>query len=403
MFRRSFIRLAAVGNGTPEVTPWSVTVEDTSAPMKYDKVAKQFGSEPIENIIKRYESVVGEGKLHRFIKRDVAFTHRGFNDILDEVEKGRKFYLYTGRGPSNASMHLGHAIPFLLTKQLQDTFDVPLVVQMTDDEKFLFRDLDLDKLHDMTRENIKDIMAFGFDMKKTFIFNNLSYMDKLYRNTLRIQRQLTFNKVSATFGFDGLCNIGRIAFPAIQAAPCISSSFPIVLPVKSKLKCLIPCAIDQDPFFLLTRDVCPKLKSPKPSLLMTKFLPPLSGVGGKMSSSAGEGTQILLTDSRKEVAKKMKRAFSGGAATLEDFRRNGGNPDVDVAFQYLRHFLEDDEELATLEKEYRSGNEKFHSGVMKARAAEVISDFLDQHQEKRSKITDSDVDEIMKERSIWFP
>eukprot|EP01060_Flectonema_neradi_P001933 TRINITY_DN11187_c0_g1_i1.p1 TRINITY_DN11187_c0_g1~~TRINITY_DN11187_c0_g1_i1.p1 ORF type:complete len:402 (+),score=47.64 TRINITY_DN11187_c0_g1_i1:79-1284(+) len=401
MLRRT-VRLLT--DGAPSVTPWSVTVEDTSAPMKYDKVAKQFGSEPMTgDILERYEKIMGTGSLHRFIKRDIAFTHRGLGDILDEVEKGRKFYMYTGRGPSNASMHLGHAIPFLLTKQLQDAFNVPLVIQLTDDEKFLFRDLDLESLQSMTRENIKDIMAFGFDPKKTFIFNNLSYMHRLYQNTLRIQRQLTFNKVSATFGFDGSCNIGRISFPAIQAAPCISSSFPNVLPVKSKLKCLIPCAIDQDPFFLLTRDVCPKLKSPKPSLLMTKFLPPLSGVGGKMSSSAGEASQILLTDSRQQVSKKMKRAFSGGAATLEEYRKTGGNPDIDVAFQYLRHFLPDDAELDRLEEGYRTGDVNYHSGIMKSRAAEVISDFLDEHQQRRQAITDADVDDIMRERSIWVP
>jgi len=37
-------------------------------------------------------------------------------------------------------MHLGHLVPFLFTKHLQDIFDVPLVIQMTDDEKFLFKD-----------------------------------------------------------------------------------------------------------------------------------------------------------------------------------------------------------------------------------------------------------------------
>lgn len=55
-----------------------------------------------------------------------------------------RVYLYTGRGPSATSMHLGHAIPFILTKYLQDTFALPLVIQITDDEKYLFRDIALD-------------------------------------------------------------------------------------------------------------------------------------------------------------------------------------------------------------------------------------------------------------------
>jgi tryptophanyl-tRNA synthetase len=51
--------------------------------------------------------------------------------VLDRYEQGKPFYLYTGRGPSSASMHLGHMIPFIFCKWLQDVFDVPLVIQLT--------------------------------------------------------------------------------------------------------------------------------------------------------------------------------------------------------------------------------------------------------------------------------
>eukprot|EP01061_Rhynchopus_euleeides_P011125 TRINITY_DN20699_c0_g1_i2.p1 TRINITY_DN20699_c0_g1~~TRINITY_DN20699_c0_g1_i2.p1 ORF type:complete len:417 (+),score=187.31 TRINITY_DN20699_c0_g1_i2:102-1352(+) len=404
---RALLRCTPNPDDGPVVTPWGVTGGSSHTPVKYDTVMSQFGSEPLTpEIVTRFagaargvdESLGREPrKLHRFLRRGIAFTHRGIGDALGEVEKGRKVYLYTGRGPSDQTMHIGHAVPFLLTQYLQEQLDTPLVVQLTDDEKFLFRDIDMDRLRTMTRENIKDILAFGFDPEKTFVFNNLNYMQRLYPNTLRIQRQLTFNKVAATFGFEHSDNIGKIAFPAIQAAPCFSSSFPQVLPV-AKMRCLIPCAIDQDPFFMLTRDVCPKLKNPKPSLLMTKFLAPLSGVAGKMSSSGAANSQVLLTDDRKTVQKKLKSAFSGGAATLKDFQRDGGNPEIDIAFQYLRHFLEDDEELAELEDGFRRG--KVHSGTMKLRAAEVISDFLDELQARRASLTDEAVDYVMSERSI---
>jgi len=39
-----------------------------------------------------------------------------FAEILDAYERGDKFYLYTGRGPSSESLHLGHLIPFMFTK-----------------------------------------------------------------------------------------------------------------------------------------------------------------------------------------------------------------------------------------------------------------------------------------------
>lgn len=53
------------------------------------------------------------------------------NLILDRYEQKKPFYLYTGRGPSSDSMHLGHMIPFIFTQWLQDVFDCPLVIQLT--------------------------------------------------------------------------------------------------------------------------------------------------------------------------------------------------------------------------------------------------------------------------------
>jgi Tryptophanyl-tRNA synthetase len=45
-----------------------------------------------------------------------------------------------------------------------------------------------------------------------------------------------------------------------------------------------------------------------------------------------------------------KYAFSGGQATIEEHREKGGNCEVDISFQYLRFFLENDEELKQIEE-----------------------------------------------------
>ena len=55
-------------------------------------------------------------------------------------------------------------------------FDVPLVVQLTDDEKFLWKDLSVEEAHRLAYENAKDIIAVGFDEEKTFIFSDITYM-----------------------------------------------------------------------------------------------------------------------------------------------------------------------------------------------------------------------------------
>lgn len=68
---------------------------------------------------------------HPWLRRGIFFSHRDFELILDLYEAKKPWYLYTGRGPSSDALHMGHLIPFMFTKWLQDTFDVPLVIQMT--------------------------------------------------------------------------------------------------------------------------------------------------------------------------------------------------------------------------------------------------------------------------------
>lgn len=96
--------------------------------------------------------------------------------ILNQYETKKPFYLYTGRGPSSGSIHLGHLIPFMFCKWLQDVFDVPLVIQLTDDEKFFWKDIKLEEANKMAYENAKDVIALGFDVNKTFIFTDLDYI-----------------------------------------------------------------------------------------------------------------------------------------------------------------------------------------------------------------------------------
>jgi tryptophanyl-tRNA synthetase len=73
-------------------------------------------------------------------------------------------------------MHLGHLIPFIITKWLQDAFNVPLVIQMSDDEKVIWKDMTVEEGIRLSKENARDIIAMGFDPEKTFIFSNLTFM-----------------------------------------------------------------------------------------------------------------------------------------------------------------------------------------------------------------------------------
>ena len=87
---------------------------------------------------------------------------------------------------------------------LQDVFDVPLIIMMTDDEKYIFSEKrTIEEVKSYTWDNAKDIIAIGFDPKKTFIFSDYDYMGgAFYRNVTRISKHVTLNVARAVFGFN---------------------------------------------------------------------------------------------------------------------------------------------------------------------------------------------------------
>ena len=354
------------------VTPWQVDGE-----VDYDKLIKEFGTNKITyDLIDRLAKHTGE--IHNLVRRKIFFSHRDLNWILDKYEANEKFFLYTGRGPSGHT-HLGHLVPWLLTQHLQEKFGVELYFQLTDDEKFLNNpNLELDDTLNYTYENALDIIACGFDPKKTFIFSDMEYSKTLYNIAIKVAKHITFSTVKSVFGFKNSTNIGMTFFPAIQAAPCF---LPSVLKGKN-IPCLIPAAIDQDPYWRgIARDIAPRLGFYKPAQIHSKFLPGL-GKGGKMSASEPE-TAIFTVDSQNVVHRKIMKSFTGGKATVQEQKKEGGTPEICPIFQYYTVFLEDDKEIAEIHQRCKSGD--LLCGEDKLHLSEVIKVFLNNHQKKRKE------------------
>lgn len=358
------------------VDPYNVEGE-----VDYDRLIKEFGLGKIDNVLlERIKKHTKE--LHPMLRREIFFAHRDLKWILDEYEKGNKFFLYTGCGPSGP-IHLGHMMVWEFTKWLQKVFDVELYFQFTDDEKFMYKDLTYEEIQKWMEENMLDVIAMGFDPKKTHFIVDTIHSGVMYPEAIKVAKKITFSTIKSSFGFSDSTNIGSIFYTSMQAVPAF---LPSVLKGK-KIPCLIPHAIDQDPHFRITRDILPKIGHYKPASIQCSFLPPLTGNAGKMSSSeASKG--ILSTDSAAQIKKKInKYAFSGGQTTLEEHREKGGNPDIDVPFQYLRYmFEESDEKIAELSEQYKSG--KLLTGEMKKYAIDKISEYMAEHQKRREAAKD---------------
>ena len=217
-------------------------------------------------------------------------------------------------------------------------------------------------------------------------------MGTMYPVVCKIQKLITYNQAKGAFGFVGGDNIGKSNFPSIQAAPSFAAAFPSIFGKRHDINCLIPCAIDQDPYFRVTRDIAPRLKWPKPALIHSKFFPALGGHNSKMSAS-GTST-IFVTDSDKSIKDKInKQCFTGGRQTVEEHRRLGADLSIDVAYEYLRYLMEDDVELERIRKAYGSG--EMLTGEVKQILIGVLHDLVKNHKKKRELATDEMVRHFM--------
>lgn len=354
------------------VTPWEV-----KGKIDYERLIREFGTQPItEELLQRIAKHTGE--LHLQLRRRLFFSHRDLDTVLDLYENGTKFVLYTGRGPSGP-VHIGHLVPWIFTKHLQEKFDTRLYFQMTDDEKFVVEDkLELEHTRRFAYENALDLIALGFKPENTFIIFDVQDIDLLYEIALEVAKRVTYSTAKATFGFEDSTNIGLIFWPAIQAVPC----FIHTKLTGENVPALIPAAIDQDPYWRITRDVAPKLGYYKPAQIHCRFLPGL-GIGGKMSASEPE-TCIFTVDPPELVKRKIWNAFTGGRPTVEEQRKFGGNPSICTVFQYFYFlFEEDDNKLA--ERERKCLNGEILCGECKTELTERVIKFLAEHQKKREE------------------
>lgn len=367
---------------------FSVTAYDVKGTVDYDKLVHEFGVKHLDPaILGRLKAHTGD--LHFMLRRQHFFAHTNFDLILNALERKEKVYLYTGRAPSGP-VHIGHLISWQFTKWLQDRLGCELIFQIPDEEKFFFKDnITFEDTSKWTYENLLDIVALGFDLKKTRFLIDTRDASVMYKLACQIAKKTTSSTVRALFGLKNEDNVGKYFYTVMQTVPAF---LPTVIEGKQTL-CLIPCGVDQDVHFRLTRDVAEKLGYPKPSTILSKFLPALSS-DGKMSSSAD--TAIWTTDTPKDVEKKIKKyAFSGGKDTIEEHRKLGGNPDIDVSYQWLSMMFEpDDHKLASIHDDYKAG--KLLSGELKQILIDKINAFLAEHQKKREHAK-AIVDKLLKQ------
>jgi len=356
-----------------KVTPWEVKGD-----IDYGKLIKEFGLEPFKSLPAEFNEFV-------LFRRGMIFAHRDFQRITDAIKNKKPFAMMTGLMPSG-KFHFGHK---MVADQIifYQKLGAKVYIAVADIEAYNSRISDMKQLRETAiKEYLTNYVALGLDLEKCdFYFQSDRSKDAKKSNAYyalagMFARHATFNEFKAIYGE---LSPGKITSSLFQASDMLHPQLPEF--EGKPLPVVVPVGADQDPHLRLARDMSQKIKGfnfIQLSSTYNTFLPGLKG--GKMSSS-DETSYIALTDSPEEAAKKIKKyAFSGGKDTLEEHRKHGGNPDIDVSFQMLKYGLEpDDEKLQQIYNDYKSG--KLLSGELKQILIDKMTAFLKEHQKKREQ------------------
>ena len=353
------------------VTPWEV-----KGNIDYNKLIKEFGIEP-------FHSVPEQFKENLLFRRKKIFAHRGFNHITQAIIHKKPFVMMTGLMPTG-KFHIGH---MMLAKQflLYQSFGAKIYIAVADIEAYNTRGQSLEESHkNAIEEYLINYIALGLQPKNIDIYfqSNRSKIAKHANSYYRLQNELahhvTFNEFKAVYGE---ISPGKIISALLQASDMLHPQIP---EFEGPIPVIVPVGIDQDPHIRLARDMSRRIKTYKFNELCStyhEFVPGLSG--GKMSSS-DPTSFVALSEDIKSVEKKIRRyAFSGGKDTIEEHRKHGGNPNIDISYQWLTFLEENDTRLKKIHDDYKSG--ALLSGELKTILIEKLSDFLEQHQKKREQ------------------
>ena len=296
-------------------------------------MAEEFGVKPFTQ-----EQIE---RLSFLPKSSIALLHchRGF----DTVTFDKPTYVYTGRGPSTASFHIGHLPGLQLCLNLQKHLAEPIVFMIADDEK-MFRDgIDRSVMEENVRETIQQLRRIGFNADNTrFRINSDGFTAEEYGLLIQMLRIVSVNTLTQIFGAKP--NIGEYLYPLIQILPCFSKG----------RQCVVVAGIDQDPFFRLARDISRRLGFTPPAVLYTRSVPGLDG-SEKMSTSVSSSIPIFLTDSDDDIRVKVKRISVVGAGSLDELFERGADLTKDIPYRLIELFDPDSTNRTLLARAYTVG------------------------------------------------
>ncbi|CAL9003727.1 unnamed protein product [Prunus brigantina] len=236
---------------------------------------------------------------------------------------------------------LRHCIWFILSPSCSifaRGLKVPLVIQLTDDEKCMWKNLTVEESQRLTRDYAKDIIACGFDVTRTFIFSDFDYVEH----------------------GEGW----KEKFSTCAGSSIISKFLSTSVGGQDNLRCLIPCTIDQ------------RIKH---------------GDWDDCSFSNFVCSFVLMNAFFLFFFYILMPCYIGSRFVRDPYFRM--TRDVDLPFKYLSFFMDDDAKLEAIRKEYGAG--RVLTGEVKQLLIQVLTELVERHRRARAAVTDVMVDAFM--------
>ncbi len=303
--------------------------------------------------------------------------------------------ILTGDRPTG-KLHLGHYVGSLRRRvELQNSGEFEKIFVMIADAQALTDNADNpEKIRQNIVEVALDYLSAGLDPAKTTIFiqsqvPELCELASYYMNLVtvsRVQRNPTVKTEIKMRNFETSIPVGFFCYPVSQASD-----------ITAFRATTVPAGEDQEPMIELTREIVNRFNNiygdtlVEPEILLpgNSACMRLPGIDGKAKMSKSLGNCIYLSDTPKEVAKKVKSMYTD---PLHLNVADPGHLEGNCPFIYLDAFCRD-EHFAKYCPDYKNLQEmKYHytlgglgDGTVKKFLIAILEEELAPIRERRHK------------------
>jgi len=353
-----------------KLDPWGESVV-----RDYEKLFQYFGIRPFREVVHLLDNP------HHLFRRGVVFGHRDFDKTLQALKNGEKVALLTGFMPSGR-FHFGHK---MLVDQIvyYQRLGVDVIIAIADIEAYTVRRIPRSEaLRIAVEEYIANAVALGLDLSRARVYFQSNMDAPYYRLMQMLSQKVTMAEMEAIYG---ALTPGKVMAVMAQMADILH---PMLRHYGGYEHVFVPVGPDQDPHMRLARDLADRFESElglkRPASTYHRFMTGLNG--GKMSSSKPDSAIFLLEPVESAVA-KLKRALTGGRATVEEQRKLGGVPEQCTVYEmYVYHLMPSDDELMDVYRRCVRG--ELLCGEDKSMAVERLVRWMEEHRKKWERALD---------------